>query len=184
MVDPSRRLVQAALRMDFPAFYAKSFITLKPGVQFQELWYHQHIAWALERVRRGDERRLIINVAPRSGKSLLTSVAWPMFVLGHDPGCEILAISHTDSLARDFSLMRRAIGEQAWYQELFPNLQFKRTRNMDLETTAGGRIFASGVGGAVLGKGADLIILDVRSRPPPPPPRPSAGGSTTSTTTR
>jgi predicted phage terminase large subunit-like protein len=161
MVDPSRlRLQQALLRTDFSAFYAKSFVTLKPGIDFQDQWLHQHMAWALERVRRGDERRLVINVAPRSGKSLLTSVAWPMFVLGHDPSCEILAISHTDSLARDFSLMRRAIGQQPWYRQLFPELRFKRTRNMDLETTAGGRIFASGVSGAVLGKGADLIILD------------------------
>ena len=148
------------LRTDAAAFHGKAFVTLKPGVDFLQRWFHEHMAWALERVRRGEERRLIINVAPRSGKSLLISVAWPMFVLGHDPSCEILAISHTDSLARDFSLMRRAIAEQAWYQALFPDLAFKRTRNMDLETTAGGRIFASGVGGAVLGKGADLIILD------------------------
>jgi len=161
MVDPARRREQrAVLRTDFVAFYSKCFITSKPAADFHLGWHHENIAYHLERVRSGAEDRLAINVPPRSGKSMMASVAWPMFLLGHKPNLEILAISHTDSLARDFSLMRRTISEQAWYRDLFPQLVFKRTRNMDLETTLGGRIFASGVGGAVLGKGADVVILD------------------------
>jgi predicted phage terminase large subunit-like protein len=161
MVDPARlRLREAILRTDFLAFYEKCFQTLKPGLDFQSNWHLEHIGYQLERVRAGDEHRLVINVPPRSGKSLLASVAWPMFLLGNSPAGEILALSHTESLAREFALMRRTIAEAGWYQKLYPDLKFKRLRNLDIETTAGGRIAALGVGGAILGRGADVIILD------------------------
>ncbi|MGZ3279200.1 MAG: phage terminase large subunit [Caulobacteraceae bacterium] len=161
MIDPvRRRLEEAVLRSDFQAFFARSFRSLKPRVEFEDRWYHEHICWGLNAAWQGEERRLIVNVPPRSGKSLMISVAFPMFLLGHDPSLEIMAISHTESLARDFSLQRRAISEQTWFRRTFPELEFKRVRNMDLETTQGGRIFASGVGGAVLGKGADVLIID------------------------
>jgi hypothetical protein len=107
-------------------------------VPFVPNWHHEHLAWQLERVRRGELKRLIINVPPRSGKSILTSVAWAMFVIGHDPSAEILAISHTDSLARDFSIQRRMISEQDWYGRLFPNLRWTRRRDRDLVTVKAG----------------------------------------------
>lgn len=154
------RLRSAILRTDFCAFHQKVFRTLKPGETFTPNWHHEHLAYKLEQVRTGELRRLIINVPPRSGKSILASVAWPMFVIGHDPSAEFLAISHTDGLARDFSVQRKMIGQQDWYQDLFPDLAWTARRNMDLVTNRGGRIFASGTGGAVLGKGAHYILID------------------------
>lgn len=154
------RLHAAVLRTDFPAFHQKVFKTLKPGTTFIPNWHHEHLAYKFEQVREGSLKRLIVNVPPRSGKSIMSSVAFPMFVMGHDPSAEFLAISHTDKLARDFSIYRRTISQQDWYRDLFPDLEWTARRTMDLTTNRGGRIFATGTGGAVLGKGANYILID------------------------
>ena len=69
-----RRLYEALLRSDFRAFLEKSFRTLSPGDQYVWNWHIDAIAWHLERVRRGEIKRLIINMPPRSLKSLTASV--------------------------------------------------------------------------------------------------------------
>ncbi|WP_303829408.1 hypothetical protein [Asticcacaulis taihuensis] len=160
MADSTERLVQAVLRTDFNAFYQRVFTTLRPSEPFAPNWHLQHIAHKLEAVRQGHSTRLIINVPPRSGKSILASVAWPLFVIGHEPTTEFLAISHTAPLARDFSLMRGTIVEQPWYQKLFPDVHLKARTTMDLRTTVNGRIYAAGAGAALLGKGASIILID------------------------
>ena len=67
--------LQAVLRRELPAFVERVFATLEPGTAFEPSWSYEHLSWALSRVRRGDLRRLIINVPPRSGKSIIASVA-------------------------------------------------------------------------------------------------------------
>ena len=79
------RLLEALLRNDFRAFLHKTFAILSPGQTYISTWHVEAIAWRLERVRRGEIRRLIINMPPRSLKSIAASVAFPAFVLGHDP---------------------------------------------------------------------------------------------------
>ena len=80
-----QRLAAAVLRTNFMAFVHMTFNTLNPGQQFVPNWHLEAIAYLLERVRRGEVRRAIINMPPRSLKSIMTSVAFPAFVLGHDP---------------------------------------------------------------------------------------------------
>ncbi len=155
-----RRALEAMLRQDFMAFFMKVFATLEPGIGFAPNWHYEHLAWQLERVRRGEVRRLIINVPPRSGKSVLASVAWPMFVLGQDPTRRLICVSHTEELARKFNVDRRTIAQQPWYRSLFPGFGLQSSRDLEFITTRHGVCFASGVGGAVLGKGADIIVID------------------------
>ena len=154
------RLVQAALRQDLLSFVQRMFRDLDPGTAFVMGWHYEAIAWQLQRVMRGEVRRLIINVPPRSGKSLLTSIGWPMFMWGHDPTLKMICVSHTEDLARDFSLKRRAIAQSGWYREAFPQMHLAAARGRELRTTRFGSCFASGVGGAILGRGADVIIVD------------------------
>ena len=78
-------LFNAALRQDLYSFTRKTFNTLNPGQTFVPEWYIQAITYQLERVRRGEINRLIINLPPRSLKSITASVAFPAFILGHDP---------------------------------------------------------------------------------------------------
>jgi len=79
------RKFQAILRNDFRVFIHKAFTTLCPGQEFDRSWHIEAIAYHLEQVRRGETKRLIINMPPRSLKSISASVAFPAFVLGLDP---------------------------------------------------------------------------------------------------
>ena len=156
------RLLRAYLRRDLHTFFQRVFMELEPGGHFLPNWHYQHLCHALNRVVTGETKRLIINVPPRSGKSLLASVATPMFILGHDPTKRVMCISHTESLAREFSVQRRTVAQSRWYKSTFPSMELSspRQRDLELRTTARGYAFASGVGGGVLGRGADLIIVD------------------------
>lgn len=156
------RLLRALLREDLYAFLERSFLELEPGTAFSPNWHYQHLCHKLMQVSRGEVKRLIINVPPRSGKSLLASVAWPMFVMGYDPTRRLMCVSHTEALAREFSINRRTLAQSSWYRRLFPEMQLNspRPRDLELRTTQHGYVYAAGVGGAVLGRGADLIIVD------------------------
>jgi hypothetical protein len=71
--------LHAILRQDFEAFVQKVFHTLCPGQTFIPAWYIRAVAYQLERIRRGEIRRLIINLPPRSLKSIMASVALPAY---------------------------------------------------------------------------------------------------------
>src|SRR6476646_8595282 len=99
VVSPSMAHVNAACRKDFVSFVRKSFHVLAPSATFQMNWHICAIAHALEQVRRGQIKRLIISVPPRSLKSLMCSVAFPAFVLGHDPTKRLIVVSYGADLA-------------------------------------------------------------------------------------
>jgi hypothetical protein len=100
MPTPDKRLVEALLREEFESFLRRVFGTLAPGQTYVPNWHIAAIAYQLERVRRGEIRRLIINMPPRSLKSITTSVAFPAFMLGHDPTRRIICVSYSGDLAR------------------------------------------------------------------------------------
>ena len=152
--------IECLLHSNLMAFLQRVFATLEPGSRFRSNWHHEHLAWQLTRVQRGELRRLIINQPPRSGKSMLGSVAWPMFLLGRFPEKKLICVSHTSDLARKFNIDRRRIAQCEWYRRLFPNMRLEAARDMELVTTRGGSCYAAGVEGAVLGRGADVILVD------------------------
>jgi len=92
------------LRQDLYAFIHRSFLELCPQTPFLSNWHNEILAAKLEEVRRGKCKRLIINVPPRHLKSHATSIAFPAWVLGHDPAKQILCLTYaqdlSDSLAR------------------------------------------------------------------------------------
>jgi len=157
-----RRMVRAALRQELKCFVEKTFYALEPGTAYQDNWHIAYVCWQLSRVARGELRRLIINVPPRSMKSITASIAFPAWVLGHDPTKRIICVSYAEDLARKLSVDTRTVLDSPWYRETFPHLKLasKRPRNTELITTQQGYRFAAGVGGSVLGRGADLIIVD------------------------
>ena len=88
-----RRLYDLVLRQSFGAFAEKVFRTLNPGQVFLPNWHIDLLCDDLERVRCGEVRRRIINLPPRGLKSMLVSIAFPAFVLGHDPIRRIIVTS-------------------------------------------------------------------------------------------
>lgn len=157
-----KALLASALRQDLSAFTRRTFLHLEDGTPYKHNWHIDHISWQLMRLARGDIRRLIINVPPRSMKSIQVSIAFSAWAMGHDPTTKILCVSYADALARKLSFDTRRVMQSSWYRAAFPQLDLSgsRQRIMEIETRQGGYRLASGMGGSILGRGADLIIID------------------------
>lgn len=153
-------LLDAALRNNFLLFVERCFLTLNPGKKFLPNWHHQAIEHALEGVRQGTTTRLIINIQPRSLKSLIVSVAYPAFVLGHDPTKRIYLICYGGELADKHSSDFRSIVESRWYQRAFPKMRIWKSLENEVITTERGFRRATTVMGALTGLGGDFFILD------------------------
>jgi predicted phage terminase large subunit-like protein len=124
--------------------------------------HHEIMAEAFERVARGELKRLIINMPPRHTKSEFASYLLPAWFLGRFPTKKVIQTSHTAELATDFGRKVRNLVDSETYKSIFPNvaLQSDSKAAGRWNTSHGGTYFAIGVGGAVTGKGADLLIID------------------------
>ena len=160
------RLLRALLRTNISAFVHKVFMTLAPGQVFVPNWHLEAIAYQLERVLSGKTKRLIINLPPRSLKSIMASVALPAFALGLDPTRKIICVSYSGDLAKKHANDFRAILEAKWYRELFPGTRIgHKDSEIEIETTARGSRLATSVGGTLTGRGAEIIIIDDPLKP-------------------
>jgi predicted phage terminase large subunit-like protein len=161
------RTLQALMRTDFRPFLEKAFTTLAPGQPYIHSWHLEAIAWRLEAVRLGKTRRLIINMPPRSLKSIAASVAFPAFMLGHDPSRRIVCVSYSADLAKKHSNDFRALIDASWYRATFPETRIGKFKNSEsrIEFTAGGLRLATSVGGTLTGFGGDTIIIDDPLKP-------------------
>ena len=157
-----KRLYEAVLRTDFRAFLDKVFRVLAPGQTYVPSWHIEALAWQLERVRRGECRRLIINMPPRSLKSITASVAFPAYVLGHDPSQRIICVSYSGDLAKKHSNDFRALLGSPFYRSLFPRTRIGPFKNSEteIELTARGSRLATSVGGTLTGRGGNILCID------------------------
>ena len=156
----AKRLVNAALRTDFPAFIEKAFRTVKPGEPYLPNWHVEAIAAQLDRVRTGEVKRLLINQPPRSLKSITTSVAYPAWLLGLDPTKSIIVVSYSNDFAQTLHSQFRSVVDSDRYRELFPETVWEKDTGAEAVTTLGGGRLATSIGGTLTGRGADIIIVD------------------------
>src|SRR5207244_1442001 len=143
MSDPPAGLdmaeYEALLRRDFAGFAQLCFHELNPRTEFAMNWHVRVIAAKLAALRDGGIRRLIINLPPRHLKSLLASVAFPAWYLGHQPSAQILCVSYAQDLADKLSRDCRRIVASDWYRRLFPTrLSPQHQAVPEFETTAQG----------------------------------------------
>jgi predicted phage terminase large subunit-like protein len=124
--------------------------------------HHKRMADAFERVAEGKLKRLIVNMPPRHTKSEFASYLLPAWFLGRFPHKKVIQASHTAELAVGFGRKVRNLVDSEVYHEIFPtvSLQADSKAAGRWNTSKGGDYFAIGVGGAVTGKGADLLIID------------------------
>ena len=129
---------------------------------FIEGRHHKIMAEAFERVANGDLKRLIINMPPRHTKSEFASYLLPAWFLGQYPDKKIIQTAHTAELSVGFGRKVRNLVDSDDYKEIFPELGLRADSKAAgrWSTSKGGEYFAIGVGGAVTGKGADLLIID------------------------
>ena len=124
--------------------------------------HHARMAEAFERVARGECKRLIINMPPRHTKSEFASYLLPAWFLGKFPHKKVIQASHTAELAVGFGRKVRNLVDSDVYHSIFPDLALQSDSKAAgrWNTSKGGDYFAIGVGGAVTGKGADVLIID------------------------
>ena len=124
--------------------------------------HHAKMAAAFERVARGECKRLIINMPPRHTKSEFASYLLPAWFLGKYPQKKVIQTSHTAELAVGFGRKVRNLVDSDVYKSIFPELGLQADSKAAgrWATNKGGDYFAIGVGGAVTGKGADILIID------------------------
>lgn len=124
--------------------------------------HHEKMARAFERVASGEIKRLIINMPPRHTKSEFASYLLPAWFLGRFPNKKVIQTSHTAELAVGFGRKVRNLVDSDVYKSIFPGvgLQTDSKAAGRWATNHGGDYFAIGVGGAVTGKGADILIID------------------------
>ena len=124
--------------------------------------HHEIMAEAFEKVSRGDLKRLIINMPPRHTKSEFASYLLPAWFLGQYPDKKIIQTAHTAELAVGFGRKVRNLVNSKDYKAIYPDISLQSDSKAAgrWNTNKGGEYFAIGVGGAVTGKGADLLIID------------------------
>jgi predicted phage terminase large subunit-like protein len=159
------REFDAALRLRFDLFLMRCFLTVNPGAAFVDNWHIDAMVHQVERIRDGEVRRLIVNVCPRSLKSLAFNVAFSAFMLGHDPRKRIFCISYGAELAAEHSAQFKAIVQSDWYQRIFPRMQIKRVVDDEVYTTERGFRRWTSVLGAMTGMGGDIFIIDDPIKP-------------------
>jgi predicted phage terminase large subunit-like protein len=120
------------------------------------------MANAFERVARGELKRLIINMPPRHTKSEFASYLLPAWFLGRFPHKKVIQTAHTAELSVGFGRKVRNLVDSEVYHNIFPHLSLSSDSKAAgrWNTSKGGDYFAIGVGGAVTGKGADLLSID------------------------
>ena len=154
------------LRARLGLFIERAFVHLNPETPYQPNWHIDLIAAKLEAVQAGTIRRLIVNVPPRSLKSLAVSVAFPAWLLGHDPAKEIICASYGQDLSDKFAGDCRNVMTSDWYERLFGlRLAAGRQSLADLRMRIGGGRYATSVGGPLTGRGGDIIVLDDPLKP-------------------
>ena len=124
--------------------------------------HHKIIAEKLERIASGELKRLIVNMPPRHSKSEFASYLMPSWFLGRNPKLKIIQATMNTELAVRFGRKVRDLIADPVYHEIFPDTDLKQDSQAAgrWETSAGGEYFAAGVGAAMTGRGADLLIID------------------------
>jgi|TARA_E500000318_G_scaffold105820_1_gene113161 predicted phage terminase large subunit-like protein len=124
--------------------------------------HHRILADELMAIEAGDRDRICVNIPPRHGKSQLVSIFYPAWFLGRNPGKKVMMVSHTTDLAVDFGRKVRNLISLDAYKAIFPTVSLASDSKSAgrWNTSVGGEYYACGVGSALAGRGADLLLID------------------------
>lgn len=124
--------------------------------------HHRRLADLLMDIERGKKDRISVSVPPRHGKSQMVSIFYVAWYLGHNPDHKVMLVSHTTDLAVDFGRKVRNLIATEEYQKIFPDTRLSKDSKSAgrWNTSEGGEFFAAGVGSALAGRGAHLLLVD------------------------
>ena len=163
MNNIDRKLADTVYRNNFGAFCYTMFPILNPGQQLVPNWHIDAICFYLQCMVAGTRpNRVVINLPPRTLKSVIVSVLLPAWLLGRNPSTRIICVSYSEELAFKFSRETRTIMEHPIYKRIFPRTKLnpRKTTERELETTAHGFRFATSVSGTLTGRGGDVLLVD------------------------
>src|SRR6202035_165713 len=109
-----RQYLDLKMRSDLKTFIYRGLMTVAPGQIFSDNWHIDAMAHLLQCCASGDVKRLLITLPPRHLKSICASVAFPAWLLGHDPSKRILCASYSENLAGKHALDCRSVMESDW----------------------------------------------------------------------
>ena len=124
--------------------------------------HHRILADMLMGIEKGDKDRVCVNIPPRHGKSQLVSIFYPAWFLGRNPDKKVMMVSHTTDLAVDFGRKVRNLIATDTYSSVFPTVKLAKDSKSAgrWNTNVGGEYYACGIGSALAGRGADLLLVD------------------------
>ncbi len=158
-----RPLIADRLANDFSAFVRKAWTVLQPNRSLIWSWHYDFLCEQLTLVKQRRLLRLIVNIPPRTLKSTLITIAFPVWVWVTQPAHNFMAASYSLDLSTEHSVMRRKLLQSEWFQRLWGN-RFKMSgdRNQvgQFMNNRGGQMIATSVGAAAFGRGCDTAILD------------------------
>jgi predicted phage terminase large subunit-like protein len=124
--------------------------------------HHRMLGNMLMDIEGGDKDRICVNIPPRHGKSQLVSIYFPAWFLGRNPDKKVMMVSHTTDLAVDFGRKVRNLINSDAYRDIFPTVRLASDSKSAgrWNTNSGGEYYACGIGSALAGRGADLLLVD------------------------
>jgi len=151
----AEKKIQNKARTDFMSFVKAVW------PEFIEGPHHRVVAKKFNDLAEGKINRLIVNMPPRHTKSEFASYLLPAWMVGRNPKLKIIQATHTGELAIRFGRKAKHLIDSEEYAKIFnTTLQEDSKAAGRWETAQGGEYFAAGVGGAITGRGADLLIID------------------------
>jgi predicted phage terminase large subunit-like protein len=166
MAELTIKEIDELARNDFDSFAQCAFPITQPGVKYEWNWHIQCISEHLQAMHRGEIRRLIINLPPRSLKSYLVSQCFPAWVLGKDPTEKFINVSYGLSVVEQNAIRCRAIIDSPMFKRMFP--QFKMgslDRILHFETTMKGHYYADTALSTITGVGCNYMSIDDPLKP-------------------
>lgn len=155
------------LRNDYYSYLQKAFHTLNPSTEFVGNWHLQAICEYLQAMQNGEIKKLIVNIPPRSLKSITITVGWSSFLLGHNPSSKIISASYSQAISLKHSSDARNLINSSWHRQAFPELQIQKGQNEKYKfaTDKHGFRLATSIDGSLTGEGGDIIIIDDPQNP-------------------
>lgn len=155
-------LAAAAARASFAEFVRQAWHVIDPHPLVHS-WHLDAICLHLQAMTAGEILRLIINIAPRHGKSNLFSIMWPAWIWIHNPEAQFFYLSYAAALSVEHSIKCRQLISSSWYRDSFGiDWQLRDDQNVksDFVNTVGGRRRATSITGSIVGRGGDYICID------------------------
>lgn len=166
MAELNQKMLDDLCRDDFDAFARFAFPITQPGVHYDWNWHIECISEHLEAMKRGEIKRLIINLPPRSLKSYLVSQCFPAWILGNDPTEKFINVSYGLSVVEQNAMKCRSIIGSPMFKRIFPEFKIGLLdRILHFETSQKGHYYADTALSAVTGIGCNYMVIDDPLKP-------------------